>query len=74
MEMGCEGPVFLGIECLNVTFPVADHLDGDRLNPAGAQTSFHLFPEKRRYLITHQTVQYPSGLLRIELVPVKCLR
>ena len=67
---GVQVPVFLGLEVLDLLFPVHDQAHGHALHPSGGQAPAHLAPQKRAELVAHQTVQNAAGLLGVEQVDV----
>ena len=63
-------PVFLGLEGLDLLFPVHNQPNGHALHPSGGQAPAHLAPQKGAELIAHQPVQDTPGLLGVEEVAV----
>ena len=63
-------PVFLGLEGLDLLFPVHDQPHSHALHTAGGKPPAHLAPEEGAQLIAHQTVQHPAGLLGVEQVGI----
>ena len=70
LEGGVKIPVFLGLEGVDLLFPVADQTHGHRLHAARGQALFHLFPQQGADLVAHHPVQDAPGLLGLDLIQV----
>ena len=65
-----NGPIFLGLEGLDLPLPVHDEPCHHRLHPARRKAGPHLAPQKRRQLIAHDAVQDAPPLLGVHQVHV----
>ena len=73
-EQRVDVPVFLGLERLNLLFPVHDQAHGHALHTPRGKPPAHLFPQKGRELVAHQAVQHTAGLLGVEQVHINGAR
>ena len=69
-EAGVQGPVFLGLERLDLPLPVVHHPGGHGLDPPGGEATADLLPEEGAQLVAHQAVQDAPGLLGVHQVLV----
>ena len=63
-EQRVEIPVFLRLEGLNLAFAFHDETKRDGLNAPRARPFLDAAPQQRAHLITDETVQHTTGLLR----------
>ena len=73
-EQRVDVPVFLGLERLDLLFPVHDQAHGHALHTPRGKPPAHLFPQKGRELVAHQAVQHTAGLLGVEQVHINGAR
>ena len=65
-----DPPVFLRDERPDLLLAVGDQPDRDRLHPPGAQVPGDLAPQQGADLVTHEPVEEPPRLLRVDQVHV----
>ena len=70
VQMGLQGPVFLGNEGPDLGLPLGHQTGGHGLDTACRQASADLLPQEGGELVAHHTVQDPAGLLGIHQVLV----
>src|SRR5215472_6631569 len=69
-----ERPVLFGAECFTFALALDDYPERDRLHPPRAESSFHLVPEQRAYLVADQPVEDATGLLGVVQMAVQLAR
>ena len=65
-DVGLDGPVLAGLECLDLELPLDDHAQRRTLYASGRQAALDLLPEQRRKIETDQVVERPARLLRTD--------
>ena len=60
-QVGADGPVFLGLERLDLLLALHDQAQRHRLHPPGRARPRQLAPQDRRQGETHQIIQRPAG-------------
>ena len=70
LEIGVQWPVFFRNKRCDLIFPVCNDAKCHRLHTTGTKSSFYFCPENRTDLISHDTIQHTTRLLRIYQIHV----
>ena len=66
LEVGVDRPVLDRDERLDLALALADDPQGDRLDAAGGESAPDFLPEEVGHLVSHETVDDPTCLLRVD--------
>ena len=69
-----EGPEFFGHEGEPFLFAFHDEAQRHRLHSSGGNAALHGFPQQRRNLVAHETVEHAAGLLGVEEIGIDVVR
>ena len=70
LQLRRDRPVFLGLERLDLPFPLDDEAQRDRLHAPRRETVADLIVQKRRELVAHEAVEHAARLLRVDEVVI----
>ena len=70
LQFRFDRPVLFRCELLDLLFALDEQSEGDGLHTAGRQAGLDRLPEQRAHLVTHQSIQNPTSLLRVNLAAV----
>jgi hypothetical protein len=73
-DVGLDGPVFLGLEALDLQLAVDDQAQADRLHAAGRAAARQLAPQHRRQGEADQIVQGAAGQIGLDQLHVDVAR
>src|SRR5262249_26736459 len=67
-EVSIDRPVLFFLERFDFAFALDDQAESNGLHTSGRKATAHFVPQKRRDLISHQTIEDAASLLRIDQI------